>query len=166
MPTNWLHLAVPLLTAVVSIGIGLLLLIAADISLMNARRSKTWPVIPGVITQSTIEKREVADEDQVTRTTFEPTIRYQYTIQDRQYIGQRVFFGLAHLDPRGAQSLTRHYLPGMGVLVHYHPSNPAQSVLETDAPTAREIRNLGLGILLVGMTAGLIFALMVLFTIG
>ena len=166
MEINWLHFTVPLLTAVVCIGIGLLLLVTADISLLNARRSKNWPVIPGVITQSTIEKLERGDEGEALRVTFEPTIRYQYTINDQQYIGQRVFFGFTRLDPQGAQSLIRHYAPGMGVLVHYHPRNPSQAVLETDAPTARELRNLGLVTLLVGMTSALIFWLMVLFTIG
>ena len=166
MEINWLHFVVPLLTAVVSLAIGCLMLLSADISLVQARKSKNWPVIPGVITQSTIEKREQGEEDQALRVTYEPTIRYQYTIQDQQYIGQRVFFGMAHLDQQGAQYLTSHYLPGMGVLVHYHPRNPTQAVLETDAPSAREIRRLGLAILLVGLTAALIFALMVLFTLG
>jgi hypothetical protein len=123
-------------------------------------------VTSGIILRSTLKRRVQSTPDSPLQITYEPEIHYQYTVQGRTYTGKRIFFGSAQIDPEAANTVLSRYQPGLSVFVHYNPRKPSQSVLETQAPAAHGMRNLGLGSLSVGLAASLILALMLIFSIG
>lgn len=60
-------------------------------------------------------------------------IRYEYAVNGKRFKGQRVSIGEDLGNFRVAETLAR-YPVGKAVVVHYNPENPAEAVLENEAP--------------------------------
>ncbi len=165
MDVHLLRFAIPFITALVSGLFGLILVGMADVSNYRAKRSQRWPVTGGIVYQSDVEKHTQVDPEVLPSTPFEPVVQYRYTVDGRHYSGKRIFFGTVSTSLSAAREITSHYLPGMGIPVYYNPRNPAQSVLERRAPSARGMRTLGLGSLSIGLAASLLLGLALLSSI-
>jgi hypothetical protein len=166
MDVHWLRFVVPFITALIAGGFGLALVGTADVNQFRARRSRGWAVTDAVILRSTLKRHVLAGSERASQVYYEPEIHYQYQVAGRIYQGKRIFFGSAQIDPEAALSVLSKYPPGTSAVIHFNPNKPSQSVLETLAPAARSMRNLGLGSLSVGLTASLILGLIVIFSIG
>ena len=63
---------------------------------------------------------------------WSPLVEYSYRVGTRDYHGARIAFGPAVSGPRAlADATVARYPTGTSVTVHYDPSNPSQSTLET-----------------------------------
>jgi hypothetical protein len=162
---NVYSFAVPLITMLVSGLFGAILVSIAEVSLYRARRSLSWPVAGAIVYQSLVEKHAQGNPATLQADVFEPVIQYKYTLQGRQYTGKRIFFGSSTTNQTAAEEILARYLPGMPVLVHYDPRDPAQSVLEPRAPAAHSMLNIGVGSLSVGVTSSVILTLVLLSSI-
>ena len=97
--------------------------------------SSSWPTANGVICDSEIATQERDRSPSGRRTeTYIATVRYAYTIGNKQYMAQRVRFGDYGSSGGGrARQVQTRYPDGATVLVHYHTGNPKIAVLETGA---------------------------------
>jgi hypothetical protein len=97
--------------------------------------SSSWPTANGVICDSEIATQDGDRSPSGRRTeTFIATVRYAYTIGNKQYTAERVCFGDYGSSGGGrARQVQVRYPAGATVLVHYHPGNPKIAVLETGA---------------------------------
>ena len=65
------------------------------------------------------------------KTSFLAKIHYSYTVNAKDYEGQRVSFGsVSTNNPEDAQRVLRRYPERKIVKVYYHPKKPTDSVLE------------------------------------
>ena len=95
-------------------------------ALVNAvkfRGSGTWPM-----TTATVEGQA---EIRITHKDYYGTVKYSYTAGGERYSGEWLtpaFFKRGQLE----DFLSRHFPPGQGISVRYHPSKPDRSLLEVD----------------------------------
>jgi hypothetical protein len=97
------------------------------------RKAATWPSVAGRITRSR----------QCVRTTTHPEggatvreiadIEFQYEVAGALYAGDRPTLAEV-LTPQEIAAMLARYPVGTTVMVHYNPADPADSVLERDAP--------------------------------
>ncbi len=108
-------------------------------------RMRRWRAAPGRVTSS--------DIDPGTLSAPRWEIEYEYTVDGRAYIGDRV--ALAQRRRHGyedAMEQLRRYPQGQSVEVFYDPRDPAQSVLEKDDAIGGYIAmGVGLVILLIAL---------------
>lgn len=90
-------------------------------SAITARRVRTAQTHAGTQGRGDREVRNFAD------------IRYEYSVNGQRFKGQRVSIGEDPGNFRVAETLAR-YPVGKQVVVHYDPENPAEAVLENEAP--------------------------------
>lgn len=97
--------------------------------LKYARASENWPEAHGVILSSKVERRGPSSGD--AGYTYEPNVRYRYTVNGRQYTNDRVFYGATGSSDSGwAHTIVARHPVGAGAMVRYDPEKPSRSVLE------------------------------------
>ena len=105
--------------------------------LLRGNRSKSWPMVPGLITNSSV--REWFDEgmqgpEVYTRgsTQYEADIIYKYEIHNQTYNAKRIdtSFRGENRGLKRSRSISEKYSSGKPVQVYYDPGNPHISVLE------------------------------------
>jgi hypothetical protein len=122
----------PLLTALVVLGIGLVYgyfavrLTYEQIQVWRlSRLSRNWPG-----TEAVIETSEIIDEG-VRRFREQPRVTYTYHVAGTQYQGERINFSFADIyDKKEAEAALAPYPLHARVPVYYDPANPSQSSLE------------------------------------
>ena len=104
----------------VAVGLGIAAFGARGV--IQARASSAWPQVSGEITHS-----EITDSD----SSYSPLVRYEYSVSDRAFAGERICFGLDRMFAgyKFAQRYTQRYPVGSPVAVYYDPDQPSQSVL-------------------------------------
>ena len=117
-------------------AMGLLALRMGFVFDARARQAARWPVAPGRIDASGVEKFQVrdrfGDSYRPWRTVFRSRVVYTYTVAGETYAGNRVAFGgdpVASLAALVGGS-SRRYVEGSAVEVRYDPANPAMALLE------------------------------------
>lgn len=91
----------------------------------NARRSKTWPDCPGRVSSAQIVWQGVRNAHP------QPTIEYNYQVNDSEYQGKRIAFTYAPAYTREeVEALIERYAKGSTVTVYYDPAQPQESTLE------------------------------------
>lgn len=117
-------------------GLGLTLIISAARQLSKADEARKWPTTPGkVITldaEEHVYRHRRKHGGTRTRRRYEPKIEYEYVVDGLHYLGNRVGFGNYQLKLNAAKALLARYATGP-VVVHYHPHDPNQAVLDTQA---------------------------------
>ena len=94
----------------------------------QAIQSENWPEAHGVILSSKVERRHPSSGD--AGYTYEPNVRYRYTVNGRQYTNDRVFYGATGSSDSGwAHTIVARYPVG-AAMVRYDPEKPSRSVLE------------------------------------
>jgi hypothetical protein len=112
------------------IGLGLL-----GYSMWSSRRSiqaASWPTTPGTITEVRVVETPSGGSDPPSGPSYEAQVRYSYAVDGHTYEGSRIAFGFAGSGDRCEQEvLAQHLLHARTVPVHYDPSDPSLSTLQT-----------------------------------
>lgn len=87
--------------------------------------SDKWPTLQGTVQSATIKK--VMTKNGTTRDEAE--IRYQYSVDGKTYTSNRIQFGGEIF--RNPSELLGQYKRGKQISIHYNPTNPSISCLET-----------------------------------
>ena len=108
------------------LGIGVALAFAGGRMVYRSRVSRDWPTVQGTVVSSRVEtlrsKRAVS---------FRPEVSYRYEVNGVPYTSDTVAFdghgsgGLAD-----AQAVSRHYVTGAPVTLHYEPADPSVACLQ------------------------------------
>jgi hypothetical protein len=97
------------------------------------KASVGWPIAPGRILVSKITEKESWDNG-IRSVDNIPTVSYAYDVAGNSHsadkIAYKIFLNMTQIQ---AQSVLDKYPVGAAVSVHYQPSDPSQSVLETGA---------------------------------
>ena len=107
-----------------AIGIAFFVLAGRQIALVF--RARGWPTTRGKITLSLVLNRSDADSD-----SYAVNIAYEYTVSGQTFIGNGPRVGFGTGSRRAAERLCKKYPQGSRVTVHYDPTNPRRSVVET-----------------------------------
>ncbi|MCU0514995.1 MAG: DUF3592 domain-containing protein [Anaerolineae bacterium] len=97
----------------------------------RAQATQTWASAGGRILSAQIEMKR----GQRGYTPY-PAIVYEYAVDGRTYHSTRINAGLTMGGTFIAQQTLDRYPPGSPVTVYYNPANPAEAVLEQNAPSA------------------------------
>lgn len=110
-----------------------------------------WPGTPG-----TLLRRDVVEHLDNRRTAngqprWRVDLDYVYTVQGREYRGQRIgAVPVLYRRRAAAERAARAFVPGLPLNVHYHPHNPAEAVLRPVAGGTPRLLG-GLVLLLTGI---------------
>ncbi len=105
--------------------------------LLRGNRSKSWPIVWGLITNSSVREwfnEGMQGPELYTRgsTQYEADIIYKYEIDHREYNAKRIdtSFRGENRGLKRSRSISEKYFSGKPVQVYYDPKNPRISVLE------------------------------------
>jgi hypothetical protein len=122
--------------------VGLLfLLVGISILLFNlkivllATSSKNWPQTQGEILSSKLNIMQFTGEP---KKSFNPHVKYKYTVKGREYESTRIYFGNkigSSFKKRKSRKVIEKYPIGKPVNVFYNPMKESTSVLETGVKT-------------------------------
>lgn len=127
-------------------------LTGAGFMLRKTLQVRRWPRAPGVVLSASLKQSRDADAE---TQSFQPIIRYSYTVDGVKREGRRLTLGGAEGGGEGwAREVLARYRVGTPVSVFCNPANPDEAALEASAPPlARGLLVLGLLLLL-----GLVYA--------
>jgi len=135
---------------------GLFPLALGIFDLSRGMASASWPVAPGRVIESYVSEDRDSDGDR----TYEPVVRYEYTVNGLTYDGDRVHFGeFSSSDSGRSERIVARYPPGAPVEVHYRPDAPETSVLEPGF-NAGILLPLIIGVVFIGVSAVTSFAML------
>jgi hypothetical protein len=86
-------------------------------------------------TEATILETDIIVDDSDDDTSYEPVVRYEYTVDGETYTSDNVFpgrFTRSKGSRSGATSVTSQYSPGDRVTIQHNPDRPQQSYLRND----------------------------------
>jgi hypothetical protein len=92
----------------------------------QARASRAWPTVQGVVQQSRIDHRDTQYGE-----LYRLVLNYRYEVNDDGYEGDMAEFGPSWVKARElVEALANKYRVGEEVTVHYDPNDPKTAVLE------------------------------------
>jgi hypothetical protein len=165
MNLNFMDNMGSMISGIVAIPLVIVALVFIYLALRGSRQagvSKNWPATTGKIIASGIEPRRSHSGSGGTSTTYVPVVQYQYMIDGRTYMGNRITFGnqVGYGWTNMAQKQVDQYPPGANVAVFYDPNDPGMAVLERTGGASTKIY-WGIAILML-----VILAVSVAFTSG
>jgi hypothetical protein len=119
---HWLYLLISL--------VGLSALISAMRSRRQADASLAWPGVQGKVIESSLKTHYSTDVDGHQTTSHTAVVRYTYSVMGKEYIGDRVAFGVKTSNRNPATEVINRYPVDKLVMVYYNPEKPEQAVLE------------------------------------
>jgi Protein of unknown function (DUF3592) len=140
---NWIYLVLSL--------VGVAAIIRAASSLKQAGRSENWPGVQGKIIESRIDKQNKLEYDAADSTTYTPVVRYTYSLQGKEYTGERVAFGMTNKNRNPASELVKRYPLDELVMVYYNPEKPEEAVLERASGSGWLQIGIGVALILAGI---------------
>ena len=109
-------------------------------SVLRAYQSKTWPMVQGIVQDSSVESR---------RNLHVAKVVYDYTINEKPFIGMLSSYSF---NRPPAQGFVNRYPKGKTVSVYYNPQNPQVCVLEPGVKGQVWIRpGIGFGCMVAGI---------------
>jgi hypothetical protein len=99
---------------------------------VHAKRSRTWPTVPGIITKARVD-RVISTHDGAEYRSYRPGLEYSYVVDGKRYHHSRICYGTGIYQtafPSYARRVIGKYQEGMVVTVSHDPSAPANAVLE------------------------------------
>lgn len=122
-----------------SAALGVFLVIEGCRGLYESFSSGHWPTVPGKIVAA-----EVVKEQDRTRITFDPTVKYDYTVDGKPYTGNRIrLSSVGYTFQESAQTKLESFLVNETVKVAYNPNDPSASLLEPGGDPAMFLPLLG-----------------------
>ena len=111
-------------------------------TLAASRKVRGWPVVPGRIVERAVVRATTAGSSRG-GPSFEPSVKYAYTVEGKSYSGTRIGLVLSSYDLATAKRAVSR-LPEAAE-VHYNPQDPGDAYLRPSA--------LGLGIFMLTIGA-------------
>ncbi len=108
----------------IAIAIGVALYVSQFRQGLRATASKQWPVSPGTVIASALEKSPDG------RWRYRAAVQYRYRAGGKEYQSDRIFWGGNEGRQKHMASVIAAYPQGGKVSVHYDPQNPAEAVLD------------------------------------
>ncbi|MBM4109094.1 MAG: DUF3592 domain-containing protein [Phycisphaerae bacterium] len=121
------------------IGIGLAVLGVAGVTVAVLVKSRAWPSVPGVMTESEVVEvqrtRRPSEIGPLAVTEYEARIRYTYSVDGVALEGTRLMPLMPSVFPDRDRALAviAQRPPGAPVEVYYDPNQPSRSALVTMA---------------------------------
>jgi hypothetical protein len=109
---------------VIAIAIGAALYVTQFRQGLRANASKLWPVSPGTVVASAMEKSPEG------RWRYRAAVQYRYRVRGKDYQSGRIFWGGNEGRQRHMALVIAAYPQGAKVSVHYDPQNPAEAVID------------------------------------
>jgi hypothetical protein len=101
---------------------GTVWIVSACKFIATARRSRKWPLVPGVVLRTAVV---LNDQSHL------PTVEYSYDLGGQNYSGSSIHIGAAYASSeQRAKSVLDRYPAGSPTSVAVDPSHPSTSVLE------------------------------------
>lgn len=139
------------------IGGGIYLIVRSRRDKQKAASSLAWPSVLGRVVESRVEESRSTDSEGDVSITYRPYVRYEYTLQDQTYSGDKLYVGLvgSSSNRRKAEETASQYPAGSAVTVYYNPQDPQDAVLQqkTGGNSALII---GIALLVMGVLGGCI----------
>ena len=128
-------------------GIGIIFIVHFISLFILSKGTTNWKITEGEIISSKMQ--EMLDEGAM----YRAIIQYKYTIEEKEYFSNRIFYGnnIGKNLPFSVKTLVNKYVKEGKVLVYYNPNNPKRSVLETGVHSVI-YRELLVGILFVALS--------------
>lgn len=128
-------------------SLGVYLIIHSQRSKRKASLSQSWPVVKGIISETSISTQE---HDDTLR--YVPNVRYPYEVDGKLYEGKRITFGsgVEFASQGKAAEYLAEYPVEAEVSVFYNPDKPGEAVLRQVAQ--KTTVGLMIGIVLVVIT--------------
>ena len=123
--------------------IGAIFLIIGLVAAKRAKTAQSWPVIPGVVLNSTVVEHESTDSEGGSSVSYEPRVEYQYNVMGQTYTAKRIAYGANSFDYKKASEIAARYPIGAQVNVHYNPDKVKDATLETSAAGGKLFTILG-----------------------
>ncbi len=135
------------LFATLAAGMGLFILLVGFVQHRQALAMQTWQSAPGAVINAEIYSYTQWKEG-VQHRYYAPRVTYRYTVNGRQYEGDRVNLAAesAWNRPGLAERKLQKYPVGATVTVYYNPKAPGESALERYITNALLIWLLALGL--------------------
>jgi hypothetical protein len=135
------------LFATLAAGMGLFLLLVGFVQHHQALAMQTWTSAPGTVLSAEIYSY-TQWKDGVQRRYYAPRVTYRYTVNGRQYEGDRLNLAgeSAWNRPGLAERKLQKYPVDAPITVYYNPKAPAEAVLERYITDALLIWSLALGL--------------------
>lgn len=158
LPESWverLPFAGTTLGNIALIALPMVVMVAAMIvnAVLKVRRAKDWTQAQGRITLSRMAVRRPPAGNEIGTVMNVPDVAYAFKVGGQDYRGTRVSLG--DISGKYAQDALARYPVGQMVTVFYDPADPADCVLERDAPKGA-VKGCGLALLVVmGLVWGL-----------
>lgn len=112
--------------------IGLVCVVVSFFGFVDAHRAAAWPVVPGTVQSGSIGTHRSGRRNRSTSYSFD--VRYQYAVEGKAYEGTVFSAGSNRFWFRSsAEDAFRQFPAGKSCEVHYNPSNPGDSCLDTNA---------------------------------
>ena len=112
--------------------IGMVLLIAAMVSLQRARKTELWGQTTGKVLESDVVKSFRTTDSNTRTTTYRPEVCYKYEVDGKVHVSNRikVMGNYSSSSSARAYRAALKYPKGSDVTVFYDHNKPAKSVLE------------------------------------
>ena len=107
------------------------LVVAFIVKLVEVRRARSWSVAKGRILSSEATTEIVSSGNDAGTVRKVPAIRYEFSVGEKRYVGERVSLAERIPDEEVA-ALVARYPEGRYVDVYYDPASPASSVLDRE----------------------------------
>jgi len=96
---------------------------------IKSKDSMNWSKTNGFILDTKLYKSVDGGASPI---SYKAQIKYSYTVEEKEYISKRIYFGGFLLDssPSRSKKLLKKYPKGTTVDIYYNPLKPQQSVLQ------------------------------------
>jgi hypothetical protein len=115
-------------------AVGAATLALAGWPIVKARRARGWPKVKATVLKTKVIPTS-GDSERPAGSRFE--ISYRYGVGDSTYTSDRLSYFHASSRNRyrgAAEKLRKRFTEGSTIRVHYDPSDPAQSTIDTAVP--------------------------------
>jgi hypothetical protein len=111
-----------------TVATGVVLVVFGVYTRVQSLRSRSWPTVTGVITESYVSTSRRSRSSERSETAH---IRYRYAVNGKTYDSDTISYAKGFFD--GASTQVSHYPQGSTVPVYYDPRDPASAVLDPGA---------------------------------
>jgi hypothetical protein len=112
--------------ALAFLGMGIAALILGAGQLKEARASKSWPSVQGIVVSSSVQRSSDHDD----RDYYQASVVYEYAVGGVTYSCNRISYGTTRGRPEDAREEVKRYPKGKPVEVYYDPDDPDAAILE------------------------------------
>ncbi|MFW6303582.1 MAG: DUF3592 domain-containing protein, partial [Candidatus Sumerlaeota bacterium] len=109
----------------------------------------------GRVLRSDIATHSAVDKHRNETLTYIPEITYEYTVDGRKYVGQRISFNkFQNVRFNKMRNIADSYPKGAIIPVYYHPIRPHKAVLNRELNTTVLLQRVGMALFLAALGYG------------